>query len=587
MTDKSTCSLLNPTKYFCPTSSRTVVHFPSSVSYSAVRSKREGYEARLYWEYLYCRDLGGQTFFYTLTYNDDAIPKFYGKNCFDYKDLRYLLNGGFKKYLLRHFGTEFKYFVGAELGDGKGSRGIGNNPHYHILFFLRPSSDKKYHSLYKKIHPVVFRSLIRNYWQGSEFIDYRAAKFGIAREGRFLGVVQDFRACLYVAKYCVKDAGLKSFEDHLRLRFESKYRFRYADSLKCYQDFVNEVINPDWNIRQPDGSYFYDIYTLISRHVPDYVPIEPDVDLLVSDTGHSDFIVACQEFINSNCLQCKYAEFVSSKISEFVKRDINTYRNRYTNKCRISNGVGLYALDCLEDFENPKVKVPSKTGFKFRPLCLYYYRKLFCASFKDKKGSVLYTLNSVGIDYRVNHLPEYIDSYANCSQRYFSLLLSNPLAFSAFYRSEFNTCLFDNHSEFVRKFNLLVANGISLRDLCRSYSEYKIVYEDRFFKVDREGDSCSFPRLCLAEDYRRFLLPSALHVNRVDSAVSHFLEWHDEDWLPYSSHPSFYPYLEFYSLLDACSDYFFVQKDDEEERSYSNRESVRRFHSQRLFEESF
>lgn len=585
---KATQSLLNPTKYFAPGVSRTHVRFPSSSTYKFNRSKREGYETRLYWEFKFCEFLGGQTFFYTLTYNDNAIPKYYGKNCFDYQDLRYLLNGGFKKYLLRNFGTDFKYFVGAELGDGKGSRGLGNNPHYHVLFFLRPTSDPKFHSLYQKIKPTVFRSLVRNYWQGAEQIDYRAAKFGIAREGRYCGLVKDFRACMYVAKYCSKDAGLKSFEDHLRLRFESKYRFNYADSLKCYQDFVSEVINPDWNILQSDGSYFYSIYDLIARHVSDYVPLEPDVKVVddsPSFLGHHNFIIACQDFISSYGLSAKYSDFVSSKIDEFVRRDINVYRNRYCNKCRISNGVGLYALDCLEDLQNPKIKVPSKVGFKYRPLCLYYYRKLFCARFKDKTGSVIYTLNSVGIDYRVSHLDEYVNSYSSVVKRYVDLVVSRPDVFDSFYQSEFNTSCFDDYVSFIRRYNFLKKSN-DVQKVVKLYAEFKIIYEDRFFKLDGASESPSFPVLCPSIDFRRFLLPSPLLVNSCDSACSHFLQWHDEDWLSYSCHPSFYPYNELFSVFDNLSDYFSSSHDDEAERINSDRESVRRFHIKRLFEQS-
>lgn len=575
---KATQSLPNPTKYFCPGSSRSNVRFPSSSSYKVLRSKRESYETRLYWEYKYCEYLGGQTFFYTLTYNDKSIPKFYGRNCFDYEDLRYLLNGGFKKYLLRNFGTDFKYFVGAELGDGKGSRGVGNNPHYHVLFFLRPSSDPDFYPLYKKIHPVVFRSLIRLYWQGAEFVDYRVAKFGIAKEGRFCGLVKDFRACIYVAKYCTKDAGLKSFEEHLKLRFESKYRFNYADSYLCYQDFLHDVVFPDWNIKNSDGTYFYSYYDFLARFVPDYHPTKA----YIFDSG---FIPACQDFIKSHSLSSKYSDFVSSKIDEFVRRDINVYRNRYCNKCRISNGVGLYALDCLEDLENPKIKVPSKSGFKYRPLCLYYYRKLFCAYFKDKNGSVIYTLNSNGIDFRVRHLSEYVDSFSSVVSRYLNLIVSSENVYYSFYRSSYNCSCFDDYVSFLRKYNFLKSSS-DVKRIVRLYAEFKIIYEDRFFKFDGKNGSSFVPVLSPVDDFRRFLTPAPLLVNRCESSCSHFFEWFGENWLSYSNHPVFYPYCELFSVFDDFSDYFGAQADDEKERSDKVRESVRCFHSKRLFSES-
>lgn len=75
--------------------------------------------------------------------------------------MRDLLTGGFRKQLLRKFGTTFKYFIGAELGDGKGERGMHNNPHYHALFFLEDAHNPKYP--YIKILPEQFRHLVRMY----------------------------------------------------------------------------------------------------------------------------------------------------------------------------------------------------------------------------------------------------------------------------------------------------------------------------------------------------------------------------------------------------------------------------------------
>ncbi len=63
--------------------------------------------------------------------------------------------------LLRKYGTTFKYFVGAQLGDGKGERGFHNNPHYHVLFFLENANNDKFP--YKKIDPKDFRHLVRMY----------------------------------------------------------------------------------------------------------------------------------------------------------------------------------------------------------------------------------------------------------------------------------------------------------------------------------------------------------------------------------------------------------------------------------------
>lgn len=178
------------------------------------------------------------------------MPKKYGFNCFDYEDLRDLLTGGFRKYLLRHYGTTFKYFIGAELGDGKGSRGMHNNPHYHVLFFLESANNPKYP--YKVISPTDFRHLVRNYWQGFDeatdgYRDYNEAKYGIAREGENDGLVTDFRACAYVSKYVCKDAKLKrnesKVESQIKMREMKKFKFTEESYKLYFQSHIYEMFN--------------------------------------------------------------------------------------------------------------------------------------------------------------------------------------------------------------------------------------------------------------------------------------------------------------------------------------------------------
>ena len=207
-TSKKPIKLVSPAKYFKADHSKCFLTVSSPDTQTSRYIKQEGYQARLYWQFRYCQENDGQTFFYTLTYNDSAIPTYLGRNCFDYEDLRDIFTGGFRKMLLRKYGTTFKYFVGAELGEGAGKRGMENNPHYHVLFFLEDAKNPEYP--YEKITPEAFRSLVKLYWQGfdetvnGEFFDYRTAKYGIAKEGDYCGLVLDFRAISYVSKYVTK-----------------------------------------------------------------------------------------------------------------------------------------------------------------------------------------------------------------------------------------------------------------------------------------------------------------------------------------------------------------------------------------------
>ena len=224
---KKPVTFLNKTHYFDPTTTRVKNTFVSPASYKSRQTKIEGYETRLYWQYRYCQDHGGQAFFYTLTYNDENVPKYFGKNVFDYEDLRWLLHGGFYQKLVRKYGTELKYFVGAELGDGKGSRGLHNNPHYHVIFFLQPYENHE--SQYIPISPKEFRFLVRQYWQGFDqdvdgYQDFRnSCKFGIATEGDNFGLITDYRACMYCAKYVTKDVKLVKMERDILRYFTYKF----------------------------------------------------------------------------------------------------------------------------------------------------------------------------------------------------------------------------------------------------------------------------------------------------------------------------------------------------------------------------
>ena len=80
----STVQLVNNTNYFNPATSKLVNTFLNPSTFRFKQSKQEGIETRLYYEFEHVRKLGGQTFFYTLTYTDDKIPRFEGVPCFDY-----------------------------------------------------------------------------------------------------------------------------------------------------------------------------------------------------------------------------------------------------------------------------------------------------------------------------------------------------------------------------------------------------------------------------------------------------------------------------------------------------------------------
>lgn len=557
---KKSITLLNRTNYYDPLRSKEYVTFGSSRTYQSQMIKREGYESRLYWQYKYCEDNGGQTFFYTLTYNNSSIPKFYGRSCFDYEDLRDLLTGGFRKKLLRRYGTTFKYFVGAELGEGAGERGLHNNPHYHILFFLESANSSKYP--YVVIDPVEFRSLVREYWQGFDQDktprSYQTCKYGIVKEGKFnLGKVDDFRAVQYVSKYVTKDVGLVAFEKDIERKVRLQYRKK--SMYDVYSEFFKTYIDKEFNVGKMSER------ELVSYLLPGY-------EFLVED--YINYEEVSKKIIDKYNLVSEFSAFISMSEDREVYNTILEYRNRYCNKCRISHNVGEYALKFI-DSKDPYIAVPSKKGIKRRPINLYYYRKLYTDVVKDKKGQNCYVLNNIGIEYKLSRMSYQIDKKKESALGYLSILESERgrELYNKIKSSDCNNTVFMGYDDFINYINKVDINKIINR-----YGEYKVVYEGRNFRMDKFNN---IPVISVYDDYEWFLQPTIMDVPYITRGVSWYNQFFGQDYIPYSSHPYFSQDIGIFAVFDMCSDYFFVQNDNQKEREERERREVKNYHRDR------
>lgn len=527
---KAPMVLYNRSNYFSPDKDRVYNRFLSPESWRFKNAKVQGYENRTYWEYKYCLDNNGQTFYYTFTYNNRAMPKdpWLHKNCFDYDHLIYLLNGGLKQILKRKYATKFKYFVGAELGEGAGSRGYANNPHYHILFFLRPydkpvyridrkklvvgyySRNSKYHKKgdpkikvfkskvlvpYKKIDPKDFCSLCRKYWQGFDqditgWHSFRTAKFGKCDPGDNCGLVYSFAADVYCSKYVCKDVTLRKREYRIKKFLINKY--------------TSEGKDPN-------------------------------------------------------------------TVSDLVDEAIKLFRNKYSNKCRVSQGVGDYALDQIIDIYNPSISIPTKDGPVDRPIGLYYFRKLFTEVVKDGKNQNIRVLTPEGLVYQSKKLNEslsklVIDTLSNVS------VLSSKLYYSMTH-SDLNVYTNMDYNTFRSKID-----DLSL--IVDRYAEYKLVYEDRYYthQFDPVVQSWSVPDIDVVADYKRFLVPSFYKVDFNPDSLRDFLDSDCEGYISYDAHPYFCRYICVFRVFDLLSDYLFVQADSLAEQSAEQRKALIKFH---------
>lgn len=492
MRDRAPIVIRNRSNYFDYSKDKTHIRLNNPNSYKFACSKEMAYKTRLYYEYKYTESVGGQSFFYTLTYNDAHIPKdpFLGLPCFDYKDLARFLNGGFKKQLERKYSTKLKYFVGAELGDGKGKRGLANNPHYHVIFFLTPKD-----SSYKVISPLELRHLVRLYWQGADqsqqWIDYNKFELGLAKEGSYnLGKICDFRACVYASKYVTKDVSLRKREP----------------SIKAVQ---------------------------FAKYVKDGVPF--------------------------------------SQIDELIREDINTYRRECCNKVRISHGVGLSAIDEIQDYMNPLVPVPNNDGFLLVKPSLYYYRKIYNDVCKDANGQNIYVLNDVGIQYKMHCLDLQIDSIKQQVKTNVSLL--DRQLFEDVVASDLCEVKDITYDDF---------KNIDLTDdIYERYAVYKQVYEGRYFFADNLGylQCCEWNNYNYHRDYFEFIQPSYYSVDYNPYGVADFLERRDESFVSYCSHPFFDRFYSLFTFFDCLSDYLFVQSDVKKEDEANKRREIKRFHT--------
>lgn len=165
---------------------------------------KQGYLLRAFYEYVGTISHGGCCFFYTLTYDNNHLPKVkisydllasklppknsfvsrhveYVKNsfevpCFNKKQVQLFLRA-LDARINRSYHCGLRYFLTSEYG-GKTKR-----PHYHVLFFID-----------KWVNKYRFRKLINDTWL-----------YGFNKPGDNYGLVQNINAIKYVAKYVAKD----------------------------------------------------------------------------------------------------------------------------------------------------------------------------------------------------------------------------------------------------------------------------------------------------------------------------------------------------------------------------------------------
>lgn len=180
-----------------PLCDRLMLQVPCGHCYNCKSEKRLSWFIRLYYEWQRCLDNGGVTFFLTLTYNNQHVPKINNDLIFSRKDVQNYIKRVRKQLCSKmpsfNWKDNVKYFVSSEYG------GKTHRPHYHILWFI-PFPCYTYR----------VADILSSCWLKNGF-----TKFG----SRNRGTVDSVGGLHYCSKYVCKDV----YEDSYFQRLSRKY----------------------------------------------------------------------------------------------------------------------------------------------------------------------------------------------------------------------------------------------------------------------------------------------------------------------------------------------------------------------------
>lgn len=374
--------------HYIANDSKTHFRLINPSHFVAQQSRQFSYFVRLYYHYLHVKQLGGLCYFYTLTYNNAALPHFHGIRCFNHEHIqKFFRSSGFDKKLSRVYGFKLQYFVTCELGDGKGSRGFEGNPHYHIIFFLVPDGVQK-----EAFSSAIFQDLVRQYWCGKDYDkkhpwDY---KYGIAMPGDNLGLVSSPAALRYASKYVLKDTVYRKLVDQLECKAKDIIALRLFSNRKACEIYHRYFGFEKYPLKNPE------VKRVINR-----------------------------------------------LYERLYKKDI---MRLHVPRVRCSQGVGLYALNKVSE-DGLFITIPDpKKGIKYVTIPLYLYRKLYYDIVKDGAGNNKYVLNDKGVqlrtsrlmkdvDFKVNEISALVDYYKFDKDKYNLEVIRSYVLYDKIYRA--------------------------------------------------------------------------------------------------------------------------------------------------------
>lgn len=519
---------------------------PETDSFAFESSKRQAYAQRLYWHMTYTQNCNGQAFFYTFTYNENAIPKFLGRNCFNYDDVRTICNGTIYKSLRRNYGTQLDYFCACETGEGgvthadkcfgyTPKRGAGNNPHYHVIFFLTPAKNSK--KPYKKIDAFAFRELCRKCWQYQtddkgniiSCSDWKQSKYGHVQEGNNLGLVNSSDCFSYVSKYVTKDSASKSLDKEVKIYYYNKIKHTGITNacLYCYYLRLKELI-PSYTKYMFFRDFHLDDYSFWRNNSSN------------KNNGYATFIKGYDLDLDTRLSELN-DYFINTYLPEMTTLKYREYHNQHGCKTRTSKSLGAYGIEFVRNqTTNPKFTIFQHNTPESCSPCLYYMRKLYYDKFYcNETDCTLYVLNDLGITLKLNQIESKISSQVE------------QLRTACDFFTQPNNSDYANYLHFP-------ANSISdlfkLNDsdrLFRRYAIYNLVYRYRSFSPN--DFICLGPSLDIDDiklDYEQFLHSTPYVLDFDNNTVCQYVSNYRNHLISFASYPEFASYHSAFAKLD-------------------------------------
>lgn len=544
---------LNKTHYFS-INSKVYNKFPDTTSFNYERDIRNGYFQRLYFEHLYTKSVGGIAFFHTLTYNDNSIPSYRGRPCWSYRDIRYVTDGKLVYWLKKNYGARLRYFIACESGEGKGKRGLGNNPHYHLISFIQPFEGKSCDTSFKCPTAAEFNKKIKDLWQGEGITLYKDTLYGICKEGKNEGVIDDTNGAFsYVGKYVIKDAvdtsNIEFFKAEYRKEVES-----IGITEEVYRDFIDEhydCILDGVNVSDFDEHCPIDTYHFFHNSHPDTNVL----DYLTQFCGIAGVVLRHNL---ENWFRNVYCEM-------YVKVKLSEYMSNWSGKVRCSKSLGEYGLNFIEDESfNPKFTMQlGKKGYKVQRPCLYYIRKKYYYVYLcSVTGHPLYRLNQLGFDLKRNNLFSLINSVQEHIVDNIHRYYASPGSFKN-----------------IDKYTLdIITQRDDYTDILRRFAVYSVVYQYRYY--NNENEHCLTPA-CVSTDYEwdyiHFLV-NEFSVDDFQTDTVYDVIHNKGNLISFSSHPAFKPYRACFERLEHLNDVVDKYVSDQKKYQYGLKaEYVKKF----------